>query len=124
MRVVLQRVKQAQVSVGSEIKGHIKLGLLIFVGIASEDSADDIDWLCNKICNLRIFNDPQGQMNLSLKDIDGEALVVSQFTLRAQTNKGNRPSYIKAAKPDLALPLYKLFIKQFENNCMVKFDFG
>jgi D-tyrosyl-tRNA(Tyr) deacylase len=124
MRVVLQRVNEAQVSVGSEIKGHIKLGLLIFLGIAPEDSAEDIDWLCNKICNLRIFNDPQGQMNLSLKDIDGEALLVSQFTLHAQTNKGNRPSYIKAAKPDLALPLYKLFIKQFENNFGKKINTG
>ena len=124
MRVVLQRVKEAQVSVGSEIKGHIKLGLLIFLGIVPEDSAEDIDWLCNKICNLRIFNDPQGQMNLSLKDIDGEVLVVSQFTLHAQTKKGNRPSYIKAAKPDLALPLYKLFIKQFENNFGKKINTG
>ena len=124
MRVVLQRVKEAQVSVGSEIKANIKLGLLIFVGIVPEDSVEDIDWLCNKICNLRIFNDPHGQMNLSLKNVEGEALVVSQFTLHAQTKKGNRPSYIKAAKHDLAFPLYKLFIQQFESNFGKKINTG
>ena len=124
MRVVLQRVKEAQVSVESEIKANIKLGLLIFVGIVPEDSSEDIDWLCNKICTLRIFNDPQGLMNLSLRNIDGEALVISQFTLHAQTKKGNRPSYIKAARHDLAFPLYKLFIKQFESNLGKKINTG
>jgi D-tyrosyl-tRNA(Tyr) deacylase len=109
MRVVLQRVTQAAVTVEEKIVGEIKAGLLILVGIADEDHAEDINWLCQKIINLRIFLDQEGIMNRSIKEIDGEILVISQFTLHAKTKKGNRPSYIKAARPEIAIPLYEKF---------------
>lgn len=109
MRVLIQRVKRASVTIDGNIKSAISNGLLIFVGVENEDNADDIEWLCNKVTNLRIFNDEQGVMNKSVVDVGGEILVVSQFTLHASTKKGNRPSYIKAAKPDISVPLYEKF---------------
>ncbi len=110
MRTVIQRVSYASVTIDRKIFSQIEKGLLVLVGIEEIDSADDIDWLCKKIADLRIFADTEGKMNLSIKDISGEALVVSQFTLHASTKKGNRPSYIKAAKPDVAILLYEKFI--------------
>lgn len=115
MRVVLQRVTKAKVTVDNEILGEIKHGLLILLGIEIADYDEDINWLCKKIVNLRIFNDENGVMNKSLKEVDGESLIVSQFTLHASTKKGNRPSYIKAAKPDIAIPIYEKFIHRFKN---------
>lgn len=112
MKVVLQRVLKAQVSVDQITVGKIESGLLIFLGIVPDDTTDDIEWLSKKISNLRIFNDNQGVMNRSLKDCQGDALVVSQFTLHAQTKKGSRPSYIKAARPEVAIPLYEQFVAQ------------
>jgi len=118
MKVVLQRVSEASVTVNNERIADIKTGLLILVGIEDADTIEDINWLTSKICNLRIFDDVNGIMNLSVKDIDGEVIVVSQFTLQASTKKGNRPSYIKAAKPEVSVPLYEKFVAQFE------IDFG
>lgn len=115
MRVVIQRVSEASVSIGGSIKSKISAGILVLLGIEDQDTQADIDWLCAKISNLRIFPDQDGVMNLSLTDIDGEALVVSQFTLHASTKKGNRPSYIKAAKPDFAIPMYEAFLKTLSN---------
>lgn len=115
MRVVIQRVSEASVSIGSIVKSKISAGILVLLGIEDQDTQADIDWLCAKISNLRIFPDQDGVMNLSLTDIDGEALVVSQFTLHASTKKGNRPSYIKAAKPDFAIPMYEAFLKTLSN---------
>ncbi len=109
MRVILQRVSEASVKIDDKIHGSIDRGLLILVGIENEDSETDIDWLVKKIANLRIFADDEGLMNLSLLDVRGEALVISQFTLHAKTKKGNRPSYIKAARPEYAIPLYETF---------------
>lgn len=114
MRAVVQRVTQASVTIEGEVKSAIENGVLILLGIENDDDKDDIDWLCNKIARMRIFNDKNGVMNLSLQDVDGEALVISQFTLHASTKKGNRPSYIKAAKPDVAIPLYEQFMAQME----------
>ncbi len=114
MRIVLQRVSKASVTIENKIKDQIKQGILILVGIEEADSFDDIEWLCNKIVKMRIFNDANGVMNLSLQEIDGEALVISQFTLHASTKKGNRPGYIKAAKPEIAIPLYEKFVEQLE----------
>ena len=114
MRVVLQRVSKASVQINHEINAVIRTGLLILLGIENEDSQEDIDWLCNKIVKMRIFSDENNAMNLSLLDVDGDAIVVSQFTLHASTKKGNRPSFIKAAKPDVAVPLYEKFIEKFE----------
>lgn len=111
MRVVIQRVTEASVSINGKVKSAIPDGLLILLGIEDADDQSDIDWLCSKISNLRIFPDREGVMNLSVKDVGGEMLVVSQFTLHASTKKGNRPSYIKASKPDIAIPLYNSFIK-------------
>ena len=116
MKVVIQRVKHASVTIDEKIKSSIKDGLLILLGIEDADSAEDIEWLSAKISNLRIFHDEQGVMNLSVKEINGEALIVSQFTLHASTKKGNRPSYIRAAKPEIAIPMYEKFIKQMEFN--------
>ena len=107
MRAVIQRVSQASVSVECIKIAEMESGLVVFLGIIDTDTSDDISWLSNKLSNLRIFNDAEGVMNSSLKDIAGDALVVSQFTLYAQTKKGNRPSYIKAAKPEIAKPLYE-----------------
>ena|SRR5690606_11180471 len=111
MRVVLQRVSEASVSIDQKITGEIGQGILVLLGIEDADTENDVEWLCNKIVNLRIFNDENGVMNLSLDQIKGEVLLISQFTLHANTKKGNRPSYIKAAKPDVAVPLYESFIK-------------
>lgn len=115
MRVLIQRVRQASVSINNQTTASISRGLLVLVGIEDVDSQTDIDWLCNKIINLRIFNDENGIMNLSVKDIDGEILVVSQFTLHASTKKGNRPTYIRASKPDIAIPLYESFVQSLQN---------
>ena len=112
MRVLIQRVSEASVKIEGKINGEIKQGLVLFIGIGEGDSEEDIDWLINKIVNLRIFNDDKGIMNLSSKDIDAEFLVISQFTLHALTKKGNRPSYIKAAKPNVAINLYESFIQK------------
>ena len=109
MRVVLQRVKRASVTVNNEVVGHIAEGVVILLGIEAADTQEDIDWLCGKICRMRIFNDEDGVMNVSLEESGGEALVVSQFTLHARTKKGNRPSYIKAARPEQAEPMYEQF---------------
>ncbi|WP_223548812.1 D-aminoacyl-tRNA deacylase [Aestuariivivens sp. NBU2969] len=116
MKIVIQRVSKASVIIQDKKVASIDDGLLIFLGIVEEDSLEDIKWLSNKIVNLRIFNDEQGVMNKSLIDNKKDVVVVSQFTLHASTKKGNRPSYIKAAKPDVAIPLYKSFIKQLEND--------
>lgn len=111
MRALIQRVSEASVTIDGVVSGEIKMGFLILLGIESEDSQEDINWLVKKISQLRIFSDSEGKMNLSLKDVSGSTLVVSQFTLHASTKKGNRPSYIKAARPEVAIPLYEQFIK-------------
>ena len=115
MRVVIQRVTEASVTIDGKVYSKIGNGLLVLVGICAEDGDEDIDWLVKKITNLRIFDDENGVMNLSVRDIDGEILAISQFTLYASTVKGNRPSYIKAAKPDVAVPLYEKFLTALEN---------
>ncbi len=112
MRTVIQRVNKASVSISKQTIASISEGLLIFIGIEDNDTFEDASWLAKKIINLRIFNDTAGVMNLSVKDINGEILVVSQFTLHALTKKGNRPSYLRAAKPDKAIPLYEYFQKE------------
>lgn len=114
MKAVIQRVSEASVTINAKIVSQIQKGLLVLVGIEAADNLEDINWLTTKIANLRIFSDENDVMNLSLKDIDGEMIVVSQFTLHAQTKKGNRPSYIKAAQPEIAIPLYETFVKQME----------
>jgi D-aminoacyl-tRNA deacylase len=110
MRAVIQRVKRASVTIKNKIKSEISTGLLVFIGFEESDNDTDIDWLCNKIVNLRIFNDSNEIMNLSVLDIGGSLLVISQFTLHAKTRKGNRPSYIRAAQPEIAIPLYNKFV--------------
>ncbi len=110
MIAVIQRVSSASVTIDGIVKSSIASGLLILIGIEDADNNEDIDWLANKIVNLRIFNDDQGVMNISVKDQGGEIIVVSQFTLHASTKKGNRPSYLKASKPDIAIPLYEKFV--------------
>ena len=114
MKVVIQRVSSASVTIETEIVANIQGGLLVLVGIEDEDSLEDIDWLSQKIINLRIFGDENEVMNLSVKDIQGDIIIVSQFTLHASTKKGNRPSYIKASKPEIAVPLYEKFVEQME----------
>lgn len=114
MRVLIQRVKEASVTVQGEVIGKIGTGLLILVGIEEADGAEDIQWLVRKISQLRIFPDADGLMNHSVVDVDGGLLVVSQFTLHASTKKGNRPSYIKAARPEIAVPMYQQFIEELE----------
>lgn len=116
MKTVIQRVTKASVTIGGEIKSSIENGLLVLVGIEDADTAEDIVWLSNKIINLRIFDDENKVPNISVKDIDGNVLLVSQFTLHASTKKGNRPSYIKASKPDHAVPLYEKMIAQLEKD--------
>ena len=111
MKVVIQRVSKAAVSIQGNPYSQINQGLLLLLGIADTDTISDVEWLCNKIINLRIFNDPHGVMNLSVNHLKYDILLISQFTLQAQTQKGHRPSYIKAAKPEIALPLYKNCIK-------------
>lgn len=114
MRVVIQRVKEASVRIGDRISGAIGTGLLILVGIEHDDTTDDSEWLSSKLVQLRIFDDEKGVMNRSVMDVNGELLVVSQFTLHASTRKGNRPSYIRAARPELAIPVYEAFCKDLE----------
>ncbi len=124
MRAVLQRVLKASVTIEEKIVSEINSGLLILVGIEAEDTMEDIEWLTKKIVNLRIFNDENGVMNNSLLDKNGDAIIVSQFTLHASTKKGNRPSYIKAAKPEISIPLYQLFIADFEKQLNKKVGTG
>jgi D-tyrosyl-tRNA(Tyr) deacylase len=124
MKVIIQRVSKASVTIESEKVAEIESGLLILLGIVNEDTQDDINWLCNKISNLRIFSDEDGVMNKSLGETNGDAIVVSQFTLHASTKKGNRPSYIKAAKPNVAIPLYEAFVKQLEASLNRKVQTG
>lgn len=112
MRVVIQRVSSASVSVDGAEKSRIAMGLLVLLGIETADTTEDVDWLCQKIATMRIFSDAEGLMNLSVQDIEGEIIVVSQFTLHASTKKGNRPSFIQAARPEQAIPLYELFVKR------------
>lgn len=114
MKVVIQRALESSVTIDNQIVAQIQKGLLVLVGIEDADTKEDIDWLISKIANLRIFEDKNQIMNLSIKDINGEMIIVSQFTLHAATKKGNRPSYIKAAKPNVAIPLYEDFVKQME----------
>jgi D-aminoacyl-tRNA deacylase len=116
MRVIIQRVTQASVSIEGKIKSEIETGLLVLVSIEDTDADEDIIWLSNKIVNLRIFDDADKVPNISVKDMGGDILLVSQFTLHASTKKGNRPSYIKASKPDIAIPLYEKIIAQLEND--------
>ena len=118
MRAVIQRVSKASVTIDNKIYSQINSGLLVFLGIEDADTTGDIEWLSGKIVNLRIFNDVNGVMNVSVKENDGDILVVSQFTLHASTKKGNRPSYIKASKPEFAVPMYERFVRQ------LSIDFG
>ena len=114
MRCVIQRVSEASVTIAEKVKSSIGLGLLVLIGIEEADNDEDIEWLCGKISKLRIFNDEAGVMNCSVMDLNGDILLISQFTLQASTKKGNRPSYLKAAKPDIAIPIYEKFIFQLE----------
>ncbi|MDB4533596.1 D-aminoacyl-tRNA deacylase [Vicingaceae bacterium] len=116
MRTVIQRVSKASVTINKHVKSEIGIGLLVLLGVEETDCRDDIEWLCGKIAKLRIFSDEDDSMNLSVKDIDGDVIVVSQFTLHASTKKGNRPSFLKAAKPEISIPLYEKFITQLEND--------
>ena len=115
MKVVIQRVSAAQVEVNQQVVGEITQGLLVLIGIETEDTPEDVDWLVNKIIQMRIFNDENGVMNVSVKDINGNILLISQFTLHASAKKGNRPSYIKAARPEIAVPLYKYMIQKLSS---------
>jgi len=124
MRVVIQRVSEANVKVDGNVTGAIQHGLLVLVGIEDADSNEDIEWLSSKIVNLRIFNDEAGVMNKSVLDIGGDILLISQFTLHAATKKGNRPSYIKASKPDIAIPMYEQMIAQLEKDSGKKIQTG
>lgn len=124
MKSVIQRVASASVTIENQVVAQINQGLLLLVGIEDLDNQEDIDWLASKIVNLRIFADEQNVMNLSVKDIKGEIIVVSQFTLHAATKKGNRPSYIKASKPDIAIPLYEKFVDQLQKEFGQKIQTG
>jgi D-tyrosyl-tRNA(Tyr) deacylase len=124
MKAVIQRVSQSSVTIESEVVASIQQGLLILIGIEEADTKQDIEWLSSKIINLRIFGDENGTMNFSVKEVNGDAIIVSQFTLHASTKKGNRPSYIKAAKPDIAIPLYEQFVQQFEKDLEKKVQTG
>lgn len=127
MRIVIQRVQEASVSIQQQVKSHIQQGYLILLGIEESDSQEDIDWLCRKMVKLRVFSDAEGQMNRSIEDIDGEILVVSQFTLMASYKKGNRPSYIRAARPETAIPLYQAFcttLSQYLGKTVQTGEFG
>jgi D-aminoacyl-tRNA deacylase len=124
MRAVIQRVREASVTVDDRITGSVGQGLLIFLGIEDADNEEDIQWLSGKIVNLRIFDDSEGGMNLSVKDTGGDILLVSQFTLHASTRKGNRPSYIRASKPEIAIPLYEKMIRQLETDLGKKVQTG
>ncbi|ALM48695.1 D-tyrosyl-tRNA(Tyr) deacylase [Flavobacterium psychrophilum] len=124
MRAVVQRVSEASVTIEGVRVADIKAGLLVLVGIEDADNQEDIDWLCAKIVKLRIFSDDEGLMNRAIEDVNGDIIIVSQFTLHAATKKGNRPSYIKAARPDVAIPLYENFIKQMEKELGKKVQTG
>ncbi|MFB9053448.1 D-aminoacyl-tRNA deacylase [Formosa undariae] len=124
MKVVIQRVSKASVTIAGDKVANIAHGLLVLIGIVADDTQDDISWLSKKIANLRIFEDEAGVMNTSLIDSGGDAIVVSQFTLHAATKKGNRPSYIKAAKPDVAIPMYESFVSQLEKDLDRKVQTG
>jgi len=127
MRVVVQRVNEASVLIDNTEKRCIGKGLLVLLGIEDADTEEDIEWLCGKITRLRIFNDDQGVMNLSVSDVSGEVMVISQFTLHASTKKGNRPSYIYAAKPEIAVPMYEKFLQKMKavlNKNIVSGEFG
>lgn len=124
MRIVVQRVTEASVLVDGRMSGKIDQGLLVLMGIEDADTDEDISWLSNKICNLRIFNDADGVMNLGIKEVNGDILLISQFTLHASTKKGNRPSYIKASKPDIAIPMYEKMIRQLETDLGKKIQTG
>ncbi|UPT69500.1 MAG: D-aminoacyl-tRNA deacylase [Flavobacterium sp. JAD_PAG50586_2] len=124
MKAVVQRVSEASVTIEGIRVAAIQKGLLVLIGLEESDSREDQDWLTSKIVNLRIFDDENHVMNLSLKDIDGEMIIVSQFTLQASTKKGNRPSYLKAAKPEIAIPLYESFIQQMESELGKKVQTG
>ena len=124
MRVIIQRVSEASVTINKVVKSRINHGMLILLGIEDADSQEDISWLCAKISKLRIFDDENGVMNKSIVDIGGEIIVVSQFTLHASTKKGNRPSYIKASKPDYAIPMYESFIQLLEQECGISAQTG
>ncbi len=124
MIAVIQRVTEARVKIESQTKGEIQGGLMILLGIEESDQHEDVDWLSRKIINLRIFDDEDGVMNKSLIDVDGNILLVSQFTLHASTKKGNRPSYIKAARPETAIPLYEQFIRKIESDLDKKIQTG
>ena len=124
MRIVIQRVSEASVTVDEKITGAIGTGLLVLMGLEDADTDEDISWLSNKIVNLRIFDDENEVMNLGLKEVNGDILLVSQFTLHASTKKGNRPSYIKASKPDFAVPMYEKMIRQLEQDLGKKIQTG
>ena len=124
MRAVIQRVSEASVSIAGSIKSNINSGVLILLGIEGADTKDDIEWLVRKIINMRIFPDENEVMNKSLLDINGEALVVSQFTLHASTKKGNRPSYIKAARPEISIPLYEQFVAELDSSLEMEVKTG
>jgi D-tyrosyl-tRNA(Tyr) deacylase len=124
MKLVIQRVSEASVTINDTIVASIESGLLILLGIENEDTIEDINWLSNKTVNLRVFGDEDGVMNKSIKDVRGDVIVVSQFTLHASTKKGNRPSYIKAAKPDIAIPLYERFVEQLEKDLGTRVQTG
>ena len=124
MRAVIQRVGKASVTIDNTVYSQINNGLLVFLGIEDADTDEDIQWLSSKIVNLRIFNDENDVMNISVKDMNGDILVVSQFTLHASTKKGNRPSYIKASKPDFAIPVYEKFVQQLSNDLGKKVQTG
>lgn len=124
MRAVVQRVSEASVTIEGVRVADINAGLLVLVGIEDADNQEDINWLCTKIVKLRIFTDDEGLMNRAIEDINGDIIIVSQFTLHAATKKGNRPSYIKAARPDVAIPLYENFIKQMEKELGKKVQTG
>jgi D-tyrosyl-tRNA(Tyr) deacylase len=124
MKTVIQRVSSASVTIDSKIVADIQKGLLVLVGIEDADTQEDTNWLCQKIANIRIFGDENDVMNLSVKEIDGDVIVVSQFTLHALTKKGNRPSYIKASKPEIAIPIYENFVHQLERELGKKVQTG
>jgi D-aminoacyl-tRNA deacylase len=124
MRIVIQRVSEASVRINSSVKGEIGQGLLILLGIEHDDNREDADWLIQKIIQLRVFSDGEGKMNWSIQDVKGRFLVISQFTLHASTKKGNRPSYIRAARPETAIPLYTYFLEKLEKQSETKVERG
>jgi D-tyrosyl-tRNA(Tyr) deacylase len=124
MRVLIQRVSRASVEIEKKVHGRIDQGILILLGVINEDNLGDIDWLCRKLINLRIFNDENDVMNLSILDVKGDFMVVSQFTLHANSKKGNRPSYIRAASPEIAIPLYEQFVQKLRSESGLKVETG